>query len=640
MTPETADAPRRILVVDDTEAIHEDFRKILVSPERASSLAAAKSALFGPDATRAPARVATQFVVSTAFQGREAVAMAEAARAVHEPYQVAFVDMRMPPGWDGAETIEQLWAIDRDIQVVVCTAYSDDSLELLGNRFSNSDKLLILKKPFDAVEVLQLSLTLSEKWLGERRVESKVTGLESDLQGKVIQLEHDLRHDRLTGLPNRFPLVQRLEECIKRYERDRSRRYAVMYLDCDGFKLINDGFGHELGDLLLIQIAQRLRDSLRSTDLVSQASIPSRVAGDAFLVLLEDLRDERESAVVAERLLEMLNRPYELAGTTLSMTMSIGIATCDRPDASAGEIIRDADTAMHRAKTEGGGHYTIFNVAMHAEVMARLSLVGQLREAVRDDAITLAYQPIVRLSDGQLIGFEALARWHHPERGSVSPAIFIVLAEETGLIQTLGCSVLRKACSQLAAWRLRHPEAARGLRMSVNVSRRQLSSPNLADLVVETLEETGLDAGSLVLEITEGALLTDFDSAAAALEKLRALGLGLHMDDFGTGYSSLSHLHRLPMTALKIDQTFVAAADTPSSQQILAAIVSIGRALGLTLVAEGIETEGQLAILRGLGVEDGQGYFFARPMGAEEAERFLVAGHALPPGAQDRGANR
>ena len=633
MTAEAADAPRRILVVDDTEGIHDDFRKILVSPERASSLSAAKSALFGPDATPSPVRVATQFVVSTAFQGREAVAMAEAARATHEPYQVAFVDMRMPPGWDGAETIEQLWAIDRDVQVVVCTAYSDDSLELLGDRFRNSDKLLVLKKPFDAVEVLQLALTLSEKWLGERRVESKVTGLESDLQGKVIQLEHDLRHDRLTGLPNRFPLVQRLEECIKRYERDPSRRYAVMYLDCDGFKLVNDGFGHEIGDLLLIQIAQRLRDSLRSTDLVSQASIPSRVAGDAFLVLLEDLRDERESALVAERLLEMLNRPYELAGTTLSMTMSIGIATCDRTDASASEIIRDADTAMHRAKIEGGGHYTIFNVAMHAEVVARLSLVGQLREAVRDDAITIAYQPIVRLNDLRLVGFEALARWHHSERGFVSPAVFIALAEETGLIQALGCSVLRKACSQLAAWRLRHPGAS-GLRMSVNVSRRQLSSPNLADFVVETLEQTGLDSGSLVLEITEGALLSDFDSAAAALEKLRALGLELHMDDFGTGYSSLSQLHRLPMGALKIDQTFVAAADTPSSQQILAAIVSIGRALGLTLVAEGIETEGQLAILRGLGVEHGQGYLFARPMAAEEAERFLLAGDGLAPGAQ------
>lgn len=626
MTIEAAAAPRRILVVDDTQGIHDDFRKILIPADRAGSLAAAKAALFGADAARIPARALPRFVLSSALQGVVAVAMAEAACAAGEPYQVAFVDMRMPLGWDGSETIEQLWAVDRNIQVVICTAYSDESLEMLGDRFEHSDKLLILKKPFDAIEVLQLATTLSEKWLTERRVESKVTGLESDLQGKVIQLEHDLRHDRLTGLPNRFPLVQRLEECIKRYERDPSRRYAVLYLDCDGFKLINDCFGHEIGDLLLIQIAKRLRDALRSTDLVSHASMPARVAGDAFLVLLEDLRDERESAAVTARLLEILNVPYELMDTTLSMTMSIGIATCDRPDSSASEIIRDADTAMHRAKTEGGGRYAIFNVAMHAEVMERLSMISQLREAVRDDAITLAYQPIVRLDDRHLIGFEALARWHHPERGPVSPAVFITLAEETGLIQTLGPSVLRKACTQLAAWRARYP-AARGLRMSVNVSRRQLSTPNLAELVVETLAETGLDAGSVILEITEGALLSDFASAAAALARLRALGLDLHMDDFGTGYSSLSHLHQLPMSALKIDQTFVAGAETPSSHQVLAAIVSIGRALGLTLVAEGIETAEQLAILQDLGVEHGQGYLFGRPMSAEDAGRFLVAGN-------------
>jgi diguanylate cyclase (GGDEF)-like protein len=634
MTIEEHRRARRILVVDDTEGIHEDFRKILVPAERTSALAAAKSALFGDESAATPAAPRPRFALSSAFQGQKAVAMAKAALESGDPYQVAFVDMRMPPGWDGAETIEQLWAVDPDIQVVICTAHSDCSLESLGDRLGQSDKLLVLKKPFDEIEVLQFAATLTEKWLAERRVARRIGVLEKALQRRVVELEHDLHHDRLTGLPNRVPLTQRLQDCIKRHERDPNRGYALMFLDCDGFKLVNDSLGHEVGDLLLIEIAKRLRDALRSTDLVSHDTIPSRIGGDEFLVLLEDIRDARDSALVAVRLLETLSQPYEIAGGALSMTMSIGITTSDRPYANAGDIIRDADTAMYRAKAEGGGHYVLFDVAMHAEVTERLSLVGGLREAVRDDLITLEYQPIVNLSDRCLIGFEALARWNHPERGSVSPARFIPIAEETGLIQSIGASVLRKACIQLAAWRDRHPAAARGLRMSVNVSRRQLSAPNLAPLVATTLDETGLDASSLVLEITEGALLADFTKAAAVLEELRALGLDLHMDDFGTGYSSLGYLYRLPMSALKIDRAFIAEiVARPSHQRVLEAIVSIGRALDLSLVAEGIETLEQLALLQRLGVEHGQGYLFGRPMSAEKAEELLRTGVALGAGA-------
>jgi len=621
----SADAPgslRRLLVIDDAAEIHADFRKILMPAERSPSLAAAKAALFGVEGVPARAEPRPRFALDSALQGEEGVALARAARMDGAPYEVAFVDMRMPPGWDGMETIGQLWLADPQIQVVICTAYSDHSLDSLGERFGQSDKLLVLKKPFEAAELVQLASTLSEKWRTERRVERK-----------VADLEHGLRHDRLTGLPNRMLLTQRLEACIARRRHDPELRYAVLYLDCDGFKLVNDSLGHDLGDQLLIEIADRLRQNLRATDLVSQAnSIPSRVGGDEFLVLIEDLRDERDSAIVAQRLIDQLGRPYEIEGHRLSVSFSIGIATCDRPYENAGEIVRDADTAMYRGKAEGGSSYAIFDEAMHEEVKERLALLGRLREAVRDQAITLHFQPIVRLADSRLAGFEALARWNHPERGPVAPDQFIALAEETGLIKPLGASVMRKACEQLAAWRRLHPEAARGLRMSVNVSRKQLADGDLATLIERTLEENALEPESLVVEITESLFMHGFEGAARPLRRLQELGLEIHLDDFGTGYSSLIHLYRLPMAALKIDRAFVAGAGAERSQQrVLEAIVTIARTFGMTLIGEGIETVEQLNLLRHLGVDLGQGYLFGRPTTAEAAERLLAANAVLVP---------
>ena len=267
---------------------------------------------------------------------------------------------------------------------------------------------------------------------------------------RMADLEHDMRHDRLTGLPNRLLLSQRLAACIKRQERQPDRHYGLLYLDCDGFKLINDSLGHEVGDRLLIEIAHRLQDSLRAYDLVAQSSVPSRIGGDEFLVLVEELREVRDSALVAQRLLEALNRPFAVDGHNLSVTVSIGITTSEGGYTDTGDMIRDADAAMYRAKAEGGARYAMFDPAMHQDVRERLELVGALRSALQEDAITLYYQPIVRLADDRLVGFEALARWTHPTRGSVSPLQFVPLGEETGLIAALGTSVLRQACRQLA----------------------------------------------------------------------------------------------------------------------------------------------------------------------------------------------
>jgi diguanylate cyclase (GGDEF)-like protein len=546
MTNTPADRIRRVLVIDDTPEIHEDFRKILLPPEPSGSLAAAKSALFGQAAPIGPAN-RPRFATDSALQGEEGVTLAQAAREAGTPYQVVFVDMRMPPGWDGITTIERLWRVDRELQVVICTAYSDHSLEQLSARLGVSDKLLVLKKPFESAEILQLAATLSEKWAMERRAEHR-----------MADLEHDVQHDRLTGLPNRLLLSRRLEACMKRQQRQRDRHYGLLYLDCDGFKLINDSLGHEVGDRLLVEIAQRLQESLRGYDLVAQSSVPSRIGGDEFLVLLEDLRDVRDSALVAQRLLHTLNQTFDVDGNSLSVSVSIGIATSEGGYTSTGAMIRDADTAMYRAKGEGGARYALFDREMHRDVGERFDLVGGLRGAVRDERIVLHYQPIVRLADGHLVGFEALARWTHSTRGPVSPAQFVPLAEETGLIGSLGASVLRQACRQLADWRERFPDRANPLRMSVNLSPRQLALAGFTDSVEETLRASRIEPGSLVLEVTEGTLMHQGSTAVQVLDRLKTMGVALHMDDFGTGYSSLAHLCHLPIGALKIDRAFVA----------------------------------------------------------------------------------
>jgi diguanylate cyclase (GGDEF)-like protein len=604
---------RRILVIDDTPEIHEDFRKVLRGSAGSESLAATKAALFGGDApSAAPPRPG--FEIHSALQGQEGVAMANAARAAGSPYHVAFVDMRMPPGWDGLATIEALWAVDRDIQVVICTAYSDHALDNLAERFASSDRLLVLKKPFESAEILQLATTLSEKWAVERQVERR-----------VASLEHDVRHDRLTGLPNRLLLSQRLEGCMKRRQRQPELHFALLYLDCDGFKMINDSLGHEVGDQLLVAIAERLQDSLRAYDLVAQSAVPSRIGGDEFLVLLENLRAVQDSALVAQRLLDGINQPFVIDGNTVTVTVSLGIATSDGGYAATAAMIRDADTAMYRAKAEGGGRYALFDREMHRDVRERFELIGGLRSAVRDERITLHYQPIVRLADQVLVGFEALARWQHPTRGAVPPAQFIPLAEEIGLIGPLGASVLGQACRQLADWRERYPARARDLRVSVNLSPRQLAMSDLTAGIVSTLDASAVEPGSLVLEVTEGVLMQPGSASVQVLDRLKALGVVLHMDDFGAGYSSLMHLCHLPIAALKIDRAFVAGAgENETHRLILEAIVSIGHGLGLTLIGEGIETPEQLALLQRLGVQLGQGYLLGRPVPAEEAERLLA----------------
>jgi diguanylate cyclase (GGDEF)-like protein/PAS domain S-box-containing protein len=425
------------------------------------------------------------------------------------------------------------------------------------------------------------------------------------------QILHDALHDALTGLPNRNLFLDRLGQAVARRRRHDDYHFAVLFLDLDRFKVVNDSLGHLAGDRLLVELARRLLACLRSEDTVA------RLGGDEFAILLDEIEDVRSATRVAERIQEELRQPCSLDGHEVFSTMSIGITLDDPRDRRPEELLRDADTAMYRAKAQGRDRHEIFDDAMHAKAVAALKLEADLRRALERGELRLAYQPIVALATGRAVGFEALARWPHPERGLVAPDEFVPLAEETGLILPVGRFVLREACRAARAWQ---ESGAPELSISVNVSAREFGQAGLVDRIESVLAEHGLPASRLRLEITESVIMEDPEEAVVRCLALRELGVRIDIDDFGTGYSSLSYLRRFPVDALKIDRAFVGGMDARTEDhEIVRAILNLASSLGIKTVAEGIETEAQLARLRGLGCELGQGYFLAPPVEEEEA---------------------
>ncbi|WP_052666934.1 putative bifunctional diguanylate cyclase/phosphodiesterase [Nitriliruptor alkaliphilus] len=422
------------------------------------------------------------------------------------------------------------------------------------------------------------------------------------------QLEHRAFHDDLTGLANRSLLLDRLEHTGARLGRT-GGRYAVLYVDLDGFKPINDTFGHVAGDAVLRAVARRLEAATRRSDTVA------RLGGDEFAILLEEHHEPVDAARVAERILEDVRRPILADGADVQVTASIGIAYDDDGDQPT-DVLRNADIAMYLSKRDGKDRFEVFEPQMHLAVVERLHLESDLQRALDNDELRCHYQPIVTLSDRRIVGVEALVRWEHPERGTVAPGQFIPLAEETGLIVGIGRFVLHEACAQAAAWRRDLP-GAEDLTVSVNVSMRQFSAGDLLEDVASALAASGLPPAALTLELTESALVHDAERTLAVLQQLKELGVRLAIDDFGTGYSSLAYLHRFPVDVLKIDRSFVTSVVSGRQSPALArAIVDLGRSLDLLTVAEGIEHDTELDQFRELDCALGQGYLFARPADA------------------------
>jgi diguanylate cyclase (GGDEF)-like protein len=506
------------------------------------------------------------------------------------------LDLSLPDA-EGLEAVSEMALLAPDLPVVVLTGRDDETLALEAVHEGAQDYLIKGR-----VDGTLLGRTI--RYAVERkRVET--------------ELAHQALHDPLTGLPNRALFLDRLGLALLRSER-RPLSVAVLFLDLDRFKVINDGLGHEAGDQLLRAAADRITGVLRPEDTVA------RFGGDEFTILCEDLGGERDITLIAERIGAALAPAFELTHGEIFVTASIGIALATESHQSPDELVRDADAAMYRAKERGKARYELFDEAMHTRAVRRLDTENALHRAVERGEFRLHYQPEVDVESGQIVGVEALIRWEHPERGLVNPLEFIAVAEDTGLIVPIGNWVLEESCRQARAWRSAHPDLP-PLLACVNLSARQLGRPDLVDSIARILEETGTNPGDLCLEITESVLMEDVESTLGALSALKTLGVKLSVDDFGTGYSSLSYLKRFPVSLLKVDKSFIdgLGRDTEDTA-IVEAVIGLAHALGLTAVAEGVETKEQLAHLNILGCDLYQGYYFSRPRPAEELASLLA----------------
>ena len=650
---EDTEMNRSVLIVDDDDRIHASIRKILDDSTDDERLSEVESVLFASESTTGSS---VSFDIDSAHQGQDAARMVTQRIEEGRPYAMAFMDMRMPPGWDGIETIEQLWQIDERLEIVICSAYSDYTWEEISDRLEHKNQLLVLKKPFENVEIIQLATALTEKWNLARQAQKTVEDLRrivTDQTADLRRTNDDLReansrlkyevnerqkaekrlwhsafHDALTGLPNRSLLEERLSRCIARKKRmPDDAHYAVVFLDVDNFKTINDTLGHKAGDTILSETATRLQATIRELDTTARPAdlTASRLGGDEFVILLDGLSDPEDGERVAQRLQNVIAEPYRVDEHTIHVTVSQGVApglvTYDTPE----EILRDADIALYDAKAQDGkGVYRVFKDAMRFKAVSRVETEQQLREAIERHQFQLHYQPLVSLSSGTIVSVEALLRWNHPERGILMPAEVLEVAEKTALIRSMGTWVLEAACSQLHAWHeLRGDD--RDLTVSVNLSPRQLRDENLTECFSRIVSDTGLTPEHVILEITESTLVERQHGALRALMELKEIGFAIHLDDFGTGYSSMSYLHELPIDGIKIDRSFTARiTNSPRGAANIQAIQVLARNLDMRVIVEGIETFEQLVQVQTLDCDLGQGYFFSPPLDDSDTEKLIV----------------
>ncbi len=452
----------------------------------------------------------------------------------------------------------------------------------------------------------------------------RMLGVGMDITERKQAEEQRMRyalHDALTDLPNRVLFMDRLGCAVERAKRHAEYCFAVLFLDLDCFKEVNDNLGHIIGDRLLIAVARRLEACVRTEDTVA------RLGGDEFVILLDEITDASDAIHVADRIQEALQEPFEVSGHQVFTMASIGITLSTTGYERLEDVLRDADTAMYRAKTLGKARYEVVDAAMHARVLALSQLQADLRGAVERQEFQLQYQPVVSLPNGTIIGVEALLRWQHPQRGLIPPEEFISVAEEMGIIVPLGRWVLQTACAQVNAWRM---AGLPQLWVSVNLSARQFKQKDLSSMVASILAETGLTPQCLALEITESSVMDDAEGTIATLQQLKALGVNLSIDDFGTGYSSLHYLKRFPLDTLKIARSFVQDIATgPNDAAIITAIIAMAHSLGLKIIAEGMETWEQLAFLSAHQCDAIQGYLFSHPVSVETLTAILEQGYCF-----------
>lgn len=726
----------KIIVIDDNKEVHRDFQKILSFTE-SDALSEVEKNLFETDSFSENADL-PEFQIDSVLQGKEGVEMIKKAYDADKPYALAFVDIRMPPGWDGIETIKHIWKIDPAIQVVICTAYSDYSWEETIAELGQHENLLILKKPFDSTSVRQLAFALTKKWelliekkqyteTLEKEVEERTSSLrellsisrgtlESAADGilvlnnennivnynkkllamfnipqdlikqnsgedivkyisqqsedfkKIIEntkqessivniskiylnderiyecytqpytidktmagrvwsfrditerielekkLEYQATHDVLTGLPNRILFMDQLSS-IKQRAMRHNKMFAVIFLDLDRFKLVNDSFGHSAGDKLLKLVAKKLAFILRKTDILA------RLGGDEFVIAIEDLKKESDVYRVASQILGAFKDEFNIANQGLNITTSIGISIYPKDSKSIEKLLRHADSAMYKAKSLGGNRFQFYTEQIGRALSERLVLENDLHKAIVNEEFILDYQPQYDINTNQIISVEALIRWKHPEKGILLPVKFIPLAEDTGLIIPIGDWVIKTACKQNKQWQ---DAGYRPTRIAINICSKQILQPDFAQKIKDVLQSTELDPTCLELEITENVIVNSIESFGNTLRTLREIGVYITLDDFGTGNSSINYLRNIPLDRLKIDKSFIENINTSSNDEvIIESIITLARNLNLNVVAEGVETKNQLEFLKKYKCKEIQGYYFTEPVNKHKLEKLL-----------------
>lgn len=660
---------RRILIIDDNEATHLSMRSVLAPGRCEDDVDALSISLF--DSKERSRCNTVEYEIDSAYQGEEGLELVRKALAEERPYAVAFIDMYMPPGWDGIRIIQEIKKLNADLQVVVCTTFSDNSWRTTLDILGMSDWLLLLKKPFEVIEVQQLAHTLTEKWNLAKRASLRTEELERlvrDHSNKLEQanaklleqveslaetnsrlskemdarhqaderIRHMAFHDDLTSLPNRTVLIEKLSECIALARSRIGYRFAVLYCDIDNFKLVNDSLGHRVGDQLLLQVAQRLKNSLRTSENESRTGndMVARLGGDEFVVLLDDVKSAETVLDIAERIKDSIYQTMFIDQIKLLPSLSVGVAVCSGEYSEATDLLRNADMALYQAKDCGKGCVALFDHKMRAKVNKRLSLEHDLRRAIEERQFVVYYQPIFSLRTEEIISVEALVRWRHPNNGLIFPIGFIPVAEETGMIEVIGELVLEESLRQVAFWR-RNVPGLENLQVNVNFSPRQLVDRSVISRIDNCLAQHSLEPSTLKIEITESSMMDDLTKVRRLIEDLASRGIEIHLDDFGTGYSSLSILHKLPFSTIKLDRSFVSNLgkdlECPTTVQ---AIVMLAQNRKVKVVAEGIESHEQMIQLKELDCDFGQGYYFTRPLPSAEFEQYFQSKYQSNGGLQ------